>query len=219
MFAAVTAVAGLATAAYGASQQAKNVKKANSAAAKANAESKKVQEQTQVASEASIRAELLREKQMELEGIRRRRDIIRMSQAQQSLSAARAVAQGVQQSSSARTGKSQIGTQERVDVLSNMQNIMIGRGIFEENRNITAAQAQGAQYQSNANIFSSQQQGYMNQASVGQQYMGFGLGLMQNAVTVGNVATTSIFGSSQSAQPIGYWNTTTTPAQSKVNWT
>jgi len=198
-FAAVAAIAGLGVAAYGAKEQAKNVKKANSAAAKANAESKKVQEQTQVASEASIRAELLREKQMELEGIRRRRDIIRMSQAQQSISVARSVAQGAQQSSSAKTGKSQIGAQERVDTLSNMQNIMIGRGIFEENRNITAAQAQGAQYQSNANIYSSQQQGYMNQASVGQQYMGFGLGLMQNAVTVGNVATTSIFGNRQGA--------------------
>jgi hypothetical protein len=205
-FTAVAAVAGLASAAYGASQQSKATKKANKAAKKANAQQQLVQEQTQIASEASIRAEALREKQMELEGIRRRRDIIRMAQASQSLSAARSVAQGVQQSSSARSGRSQIASQARVDTLANMQNIMIGRGIFEENRNITQAQAQGAQFQSNANIFASQQQQYMNQASYGQQLVGAGLGIAQNATTFGNIATTSIFGSSQS---IGPWQTTT----------
>jgi hypothetical protein len=209
-FATVAAIAGLGAAAYGASQQSKSVKKANKAAKKANAQQQLVQEQTQIASEASIRAEALREKQMELEGIRRRRDIIRMAQASQSLSVARSVAQGAQQSSSARAGRNQISSQARVDTLANTQNIMIGRGIFEENRNITQAQAQGAQFQSNANIFSSQQQQYMNQASYGQQLVGFGLGIAQNAVTAGNVATT-IWGS----PAIGNWNTTVNPT---VNW-
>lgn len=196
-FTAVAAAVGLGTAIYGASQQAKNVKKANKAAASANEQQQLVQEQTQIASEASIRAEALREKQMELEGLRRRRDVIRMAQGAAALSTARAVGQGVSTTDSAvRGGRQQVASQGRVDVLANLQNIMIGRGVFEENRNITQAQAQGAQFQTNANVFQSQQQSYMNQAGTGQQLVGFGLNLVSAAPTIGRVATTSLFGDS-----------------------
>jgi hypothetical protein len=210
-FTAVSAAIGLGTAIYGASQQAKNVKKANKAAESANKQQKLVQEQTQIASEASIRAEQLRERQMELEGLRRRRDILRSAQAARSLGLAAAIAQGVDPgSSSVQAGQQSARSRQTVDLLANIQNIEIGRGVFEENRKITQAQAKGAQYQTNANIFQSQQQSYLNKAGTGQQLVGFGLNLVSAAPTIGRVATTSLF-SNPNPQPTWMHN--------PVNWT
>lgn len=195
MFDLISLALGVGSAVFGASQQKKAIKKSNKATAAANAQQKKVQQQTQIASEASIRAEALREKQMELEGVRGRRNTIRAAQGARALGLARAVGQGVGTGDSGvRSGQQSVRSQERVDLLANLQNIDIGRGIFAENRAITQAQAKGAQFQTAANIFASQAQTSLNSAQTGQQIFGFGLNLATNATSIGNTLQSTIYG-------------------------
>lgn len=200
-FTAISAAIGLGTAAVGYVNQSKQVKKANKATKAANAAQMDVQAASEDAAAASQAAERLREQQMELEGIRRRRDIIRAAQGAAAVSRARSVAQGAQDSSSARAGVQRNATQGRIDALANLQNIEIGRGVFEQNRLITDANTRGAQAQTVANISMSQANTAQNYASYYGNLATTGLNIAQNAVTIGNVAETSIFGSRTSAQP------------------
>lgn len=210
MAAITSAIVGLGTAAYGAYQQKKSTSKANAQIAQANKAQKKIAQANKEASEASVRAEKLREKQMELEGIRRRRDVIRQAQGARALGIARANAANAIGSSSVQAGQQQTASRERVDILANLQNIMLGRGIFEENRNIYAAQAKGAQLQGQVNQYTSAAQGYTNQASMYQQVFGAGLSIASNAQTIGNVVSTTFQGARDIFAP-NPWSPTVTP--------
>lgn len=190
-----SAVLGVGTAIAGAVGSKKATKKANRANAAAAEQQRLAHEQTVFASEASIRAEALRERQMELEGIRRRRDIIRQTQSAEAQGIAAAISQGVSiGSSSVQAGRQQAASRERVDILSNLQNIMIGAGIFEENREITRRQTKAAEFTSGANINMSQAQTHMNQAGMFQNMMGFGLNLAQSGPQINSVFQSSFGG-------------------------
>lgn len=194
MAALTSAIVGIGLAGYGAYESNKNTKKANRQISASNKEQKKLSKANQEASAASVRAEALREQQMELEGLRRRRDVIRQAQGARALGLARANAAGAIGSSSVQAGQQQVASSERLDILANLQNIMLGRGVFEENRNIYAAQAKGAQIQTNINQYQSAAQGYASTAGMYQQVFGAGVSLAQNAQTIGNVTKTAFSG-------------------------
>lgn len=198
----IGAAIGLGTAAYGASQQSKQIRKANAATATANAAQRKVQQASVDASKASAAAEALRQQQMRLEGVRARRQILRNANAGQAISVARSVAQtGTTNSSSAQAGKQSVATQGRIDVLANLQNIMIGEGIFGQNQKIFEANSRGAQAQTVANIASSQSAQYQNNASYYQQYVSAGMNIAGQSAAIGRVAENtygSVFGSGSS---------------------
>lgn len=203
------AAVGIGTSIFGASESNKATKKQNQAIAKANAQQMKVDEQNQKASAASVRAERLRAQQMELEGLRRRRDIIRQAQGARSLGIARANAQGaLTTDSSVQAGTQQLASQQRVDTLANLQNIMIGRGLFKENEAIYKAQAKGATIQTQANQYQSLAAQYGNQAQYGQQLFGAGLSIAQSAPAFGRVASTTFSGAYDLFNPTSYTGTT-----------
>lgn len=189
MAAVTSAILGIGTAAYGAIQSRKATKNANKQVAKANSQQKIVSQANKEASAASLRAEKLREQQMELEGIRRRRDVIRQAQGARALGIARANASNALGGSSVQAGQQQAASQERVDILANLQNIALGRGVFDANYDIYKAQSKGASAQTSINQYTSAAQGYANQASYYQSVFGAGINLAQNAQTIGNVAT------------------------------
>jgi hypothetical protein len=189
-FEAIAAVVGIGTAAYGAYQNDKQTDRANRSIAQSNAAQKKVAEQNKIASQHSVAAEKLRKQQMELEGIRRRRDIIRQAQGARALGIARANASGAALTdSSVQAGQQQAATSQRADTLANLQNIQIGRNIFKENMEIYKAQAKGATIQTQANQYQSMAQQSMNNAQWGQQLFGAGLNIAQSAPAFGRVAT------------------------------
>lgn len=192
MAAVTAAIIGGAVAVKGMVDQKSAVKKQNSQIKKANAANAAVAEQNVLASEASVRAEALRAQQMELEGLRRRRDIIRQAQGARSLGLARANAQGALagNASSVQAGQQQVNSTQRADVLANLQNIQIGRGLFAENKAIYEAQAQGATIQTQANNYMTSAQTYANRANSAQALFGAGMNIMGNAQTIGNVAST-----------------------------
>jgi hypothetical protein len=204
--AAATAV-GIGTSIYGASQQRKQIKQSNRATAEANRLQKEVSKEQQKAAAASQRAEGFRKQQMELEGIRRRRDIIRQAQGARALGIARANAGGAAMTdSSVIAGQQQAASQQRADTLANLQNIQIGRNIYAENKKITEAQGKGATIQTQANDYMSQAAQRQNQAAYSQQIFGAGIQLAQNAPTLSRVAqgVTDIF----NRPAVGNWDTT-----------
>lgn len=210
-FATVAAVVGLGTAAYGAVKQNQQVKKANRQAQAANLQSIQVQKESVKAAQASQRAEALRLKQMRVEGIRRRRDIMRQAQAARSVGIARAIAQGGLDSTSAQAGQNAASTNQRIDVLANLQNIMIGEGIFAENKKITEANTRGANFQTVANTYNAASQQSRNNAEGAQQWVGLGLNLLNNAGTIGRVggnAYDTLFGNP--------WAATTTTSNGTI---
>lgn len=209
---AIIGAAGLGVAGYGAYKSNQATKKANQQTSKANAEQKKLAKVQQEASDASVRAEALREQQMELEGIRRRRDVIRQAQGARALGIARSNAAGAMGSSGQVGGQQQVASQERMDVLANLQNIMLGRGIFEENRNIYAAQAKGSSIQTQVNQYASAASQYGAQANYYQSVFGAGLNLAQSGPTFSNVYTTMTQGARDVFAPsTSGWQTTVTP--------
>lgn len=189
-FALLSLAAGIGTSIYGASKQAKETKKANKSIGKANAAQREVTRQNQIASAASVRAEAARKQQMELEGIRRRRDIIRQAQGARALGIARANQSGAATTdSSVVASGQQLASQQRADTLANLQNIMIGRQIYKENINIYKAQAKGAGFQTQANVYGSQAQQSSNAANYGQQIFGMGTTIASTGPTLQRVAS------------------------------
>lgn len=209
---AIVGAAGLGLSAYGMNKERSSVKAQNKEIAKSNAAQAKVAKASKDASAASLAAEKVRLQQMELEGIRRRRDIMRQAQAARSLGLARANAQGALSAgtSSAVAGQQQMASLERADTLANNQNISIGRQIFAENKKIYDAQARGAQYQSQSNLALANAQAYGNQSSYASRLFGAGMNIAGSAVAAGNVAET-MFGraSGMFADP---WAATVTPS-------
>jgi hypothetical protein len=207
---AALAIAGAATSAYGYVESKSQQKKNEKAVSKQNAEQAKVAKQNQIAAQASQRAEKLRQQQMELDFSRRQRDIIRSAQAARSLGTARAVAQGASTGdTSAQASRQQNKSQQGLDVLSNLQNIMIGRGIFKENENIFKAQSKGAQYQTQANIYASQAQQASQASQSAYQLFGSGQSLIQNSGTFSNVFATARSGVTDLFGNSGGWQTST----------
>lgn len=208
-FTLIGTAVGLGTAVYGASQQRSQIKKSNQATAKANALNAKVAEQQKLAAEASVRAEQQRLQQMELEGIRRRRDIIRQAQGARALGIARANASGANTTdSSVQAGQQQLANTQRADTLANLQNIQIGRNIYAENQKIYDAQTKGATIQSQANNYLSQAQQYQNAANYSQQIFGAGIQIAQGASTFNNVMQTALSGARDIFNP-NPWQTNT----------
>lgn len=186
---------GLGASIYGASEQKKSVKKQNREIDKANAKQQEVAKQNKLASQASVNAERARLQQMELEGIRRRRDIQRQAQGARALGIARANSSGASLTdSSVQAGQQQLAATQRADTLANLQNIMIGRTIYKENAKAYAAQAKGAQFQTQANNYLSQAQQISNSSQYQQQIFGAGIQLAGNAQTFGRVAENTFSG-------------------------
>lgn len=142
--------------------------------------------------------------------MRRQRQIQREAQNAKSLGVARAVSGGVNigADSSVVSSAQQIASRERVDMLANFQNIMIGRGVFAENKKITEAQARGSAIQTTANNYSMAAQSYSNQAQQGQQLFGAGVSILQNFDTINRVGT-QITSSARDLFNPNPWQTTT----------
>jgi hypothetical protein len=137
---------------------------------------KKYAKYSQMASQASIDAERLRERQMELEGLRRQREIIRQMQAAQSMSVATTAAAGAQYGSAlpGALGQSRAqGNRQQNDVF---QNLEIGRALFDANERKLQAEAMMAKHSGNASTFG-------GLASLGQ-------GIFQSAEKVDRIGTT-----------------------------
>jgi hypothetical protein len=117
---AITAVAGIATTAYGTIQQSQ----AQAAASKASKE-----------------AEALRKRQMELDSKRRMNQLMRQAARARAESIAAATARGATFSSAAAGGLGSIQSQAGANVLAESENIEIGRGLFDANSQMAEAKA------------------------------------------------------------------------------
>lgn len=89
---------------------------------------------------AAKKAEKLRERQMDLEAARSRRDIARKAIMARAESLAGATAQGAQFGSGLAGGQAQVTAQGAMDTLGVNQNQEIGKGIFAANRQMASAQ-------------------------------------------------------------------------------
>lgn len=118
--------------------------------------------------EASKSAERLREKQMNLELARQRRQAIRASLRARSEALTNATAQGAQGGSGLPGGYGQIGQQTGSNLQGISQAGEIGAGIFEANRDSASAQSL---------------------AAFGGGISSFGDAIVNNATTIGRVAT------------------------------
>lgn len=96
------------------------------------------------ASKASQRAEALREKQMNLESNRQRRQIVRNMIRARSQALATTTAQGATGSSAQGGAYGQIGQQTGENLVGVNQGQEIGAGIFQANRDIAGAEALAA---------------------------------------------------------------------------
>ena len=122
-----TAIAGMATSAYGKYGQSKAYKKI---------------------SQAEIRAENARQKQMELENKRKQRDILRNAQVARANALSKTSSSGASaDGSSALPGVyGQIATDAGQQILATAENTQIGREIFAANRDASKARGQAATY-------------------------------------------------------------------------
>lgn len=160
---AAAAVAGAATSVFGTIKQA---------------------EAQKTASRASQQAEALRKQQMELDSRRRMNQLMRASATARARSIAAASARGATFSSAAEGGLGSIQSQTGFNVLSEAENLDIGRDIFDANATFSQAKASAANYD-----------------AIGD----FGKTLFQNSQTIGQIGTTLFTGS---RGPIGSWETT-----------
>jgi hypothetical protein len=131
-------------------------------------------------SAASQRAESLRRTQMELDAARKRRDIIRQTIVARSTATSNANYSGSLYGSGLQGGLSQISQEGNSQLVSLGQNLAIGRGIFDANADASAAQYAGNIAQSNAQSANSM--------------FNLGIGLMQNAGTIGRVGGSIVNG-------------------------
>lgn len=88
---------------------------------------------------AAKRAEELRERQMNLEAAREKRQIVRKSIMARAEATANATAQGAQQGSGLQGGLAGITAEQAQGTLGVNQNLEIGRGIFAANRDMARA--------------------------------------------------------------------------------
>ncbi len=91
------------------------------------------------AAEASADAEKLRKKQMGLDAMRKRREIIRQTQVAQATALSNATAQGAQEGSGLQGGYAQIAGQGARDTAGVNQAQEIGQGIFDANARAATA--------------------------------------------------------------------------------
>lgn len=128
---------------------------------------------TSQASAASRRAERLREQQMRLDAMRRRRESIRQSMIANSVAASRGVAQGVGEGSSVLFGalgqtQGELGRQ----VSYTNESEAIGAGIFQANRDIASAQAASSMFQQAGNLSTSVLSNSQKISDIGQTLFG-----------------------------------------------
>src|SRR3990167_1938087 len=97
--------------------------------------------------QAQQRAEDARKKQMELDAIRRSREVIRQQQRARAAAITNATSQGAQFGSGIPGGYGQIGGQTGVNLLGIGQNLQIGRDIFAANADLSAARMRMADAQ------------------------------------------------------------------------
>lgn len=136
------------------------------------------------ASKASQEAEALRRRQMELENLRKQREIIRSTARARAQALGAAVNRGVGLESSVVSGAlGQISGETGNAILAQSQNTAIGRSLFDANAQLS--EARGAQ-----------------QTAAGIQ--DFGKTLFGSAQTIGNIA-----GSVGTTSDIGPWDTLT----------
>jgi hypothetical protein len=88
---------------------------------------------------AAQKAEDLRERQMNLEAAREKRQIVRKAIIARSTAVANATSQGAQAGSGLQGGVAAITNEQGQGLLANNQNLEIGRGIFAANRDMARA--------------------------------------------------------------------------------
>lgn len=96
-------------------------------------------------SAASIRAENARERQMELEGIRSQREVMRRTMVARSMANVNAASKGAMQGSGIQGGYGQIQNAGGRQINEIQQNLGIGRDIFSANRDLARAQEKTAE--------------------------------------------------------------------------
>jgi hypothetical protein len=196
---AVSAVAGAVTTADGIRKQRKQSKMAQSAADQQALYNRRGQQ-------AQQKAEDLRRKQMQLDAMRARRSAFRESQVARATALSRGVGAGLGgmtalQSSGQQGAFSQIASQASNTIGAINQNENIGQGIFDANAEQTAAGNM-------ANFFGSEIQRYGNKVDEARSQQALGKSIFESSQTFANVGT-SLFGSSNSADITGGWNTYT----------
>jgi hypothetical protein len=208
-----------------AKKQAAQAKKASKEAKKAAKQEKKIINKTiiplmeaqmdaqEAASKASQEAEKLRAKQMELDASRTKREIIRNAAIARANSLSAAANQGALGSSGFFGSLNQITSDQNRQLGGLFQNLTIGRGIFEFNRQaseyITEANRLGTQENIErtklgnlATRANATQQAYSAKAQAagindGAMYSNIGSSLMGSATTISQLGTTALFGKQQ----------------------
>ncbi len=158
-------------------------------------------EARQEATQASVQAETIREQQMALESTRQQREMIRQTQAAQSLGLARSVNQGGGVDDTALFGaygqvQGAYGRASNADY----QNLQLGHQLFGANRDYANATGRAMSYETDS-------RNWQNIGSLGSSLMGNAMNIAQ----IGN----NFFGSSNTRQRgpgIGPWQTSVTPS-------
>ena len=156
---AAIAAVGLGIAAYGTVKTQKALKEQNAA--------------QQAAIDAQQQSEALRQKQMNLDAMRRQREIVRAGIQARSLALATATTQGAQGGSGVQGGFAQIAGRTNWNALGVAQNQEIGNAMFASNQNLLTA------YRSSANA--------QTDVSTYQGLTSLGGAIMTNAGAIGRV--------------------------------
>lgn len=125
---------------------------------------------------ASIRAENARERQMELEGIRSQREVMRRSMVARSMANVNAASKGAMSGSGLQGGYGQISNAGSRQINEIQQNLSVGRDIFSANRDLARAQEKTAE---------------------GKALYGLGMDIFKSAEPIAKVGT-SLFGGKNS---------------------
>lgn len=133
---AAIAVAGIGVSAYGVSKQQKAIKQQQAA----QEESIRIQQET----------EQLRQRQMNLDAMRKQREIVRAGISARGLALATATAQGAARGSGLQGGYGQISGRTNVNMLGVSQNQEIGNAMFSNNRDLLSSYRASAAAQSSA---------------------------------------------------------------------
>lgn len=180
---AAIAVAGIGVSAYGMSQQ----KKALKAQQAAQDEATRIQQQQ----------EDLRQRQMNLDAMRKQRETVRAGIQARGLALATATAQGAAGGSGLQGGYGQISGRTNVNALGISQNQEIGNAMFGLNRNLLSSYRAGAQAQTDL--------------STAQGLTSLGGQIVANAGSIGRVGTAAAGAVSNFANPTYMMGNTVVP--------
>ena len=204
---AATAAVGIGTSLAGISEQKKQEKKAQQAAAQQNKAFGAQQKASVQASQASQRAEEARKQQMELDATRARRQSLRSTIVARSLATARGQGRGAQGDSAIQGAQFQIGNYGAQDQRSIEQNLGIGRNIFQANYDVLQANIAGANAGTQANLAGSMIQQAQFGIDWGKSLFSLGANIAGSAQQVGTIGSSLL-------SPTNSWTAGTTVTRS-----